>query len=54
MDEPMVTIPLREYDRLRDEANESKYYLNQLKNIEQMLFDLQSRTFDLEEKIRIK
>ena len=52
MDEPMVTIPLSEYNKLRDDANRTDFFLNQVNNLENGFLDLQRRVFDLEERCR--
>lgn len=48
----MVAIPLAEYNNLRDEANQTRYFVQQVNNLENGFFDLQKRVFDLEEKAR--
>lgn len=48
MDEPMLTIPLREYDRLRDEANLNRLMIDKITAFENRIIDLERRTYNLE------
>lgn len=43
MDEPMVTIPLGEYNRLRDAADLNKLMLDKITFFESRMMDLERR-----------
>lgn len=52
MDEPMVTIPLGEYNRLRDEANMNRIVLDKIAMYESRMMILEQKIYDLEQQKR--
>ena len=48
MDEPMVTIPLGDYNRLRDEANMNRLLIDKIAFYENKLMDLERRMCNVE------
>lgn len=48
--EPMVTIPLKEYNLLRDKSNNSMIIFERMAGIDSMIRDLNNRAHDLEQK----
>ena len=52
MEEPMVTIPLHEYNSLRDEANKSNYLMHEIEYIRGETNELRSRVYDIEQGLR--
>ena len=48
MDEPMVTIPLGEYNRLRDSADLNKLMIDRITFFESRLMDLERRICNVE------
>lgn len=48
IDKPTVTIPLDEYNRLRDEANMNKLMIDKITFFESRMMDLERRTCNLE------
>lgn len=52
MEEPMVTIPLHEYNLLRDEANKSNFLMYEIECIRGETHDLRNRVYDIEQGLR--
>lgn len=59
MDEPMVTIPLEQYNQLRDNAtmnhmliDKMVIYQSSMNELNQKFFKLETRMFDLEHKLK--
>lgn len=52
MDEPMVTIPLGEYNRLRDEADLNRLMIDKITFFESRMMDIEKRVYELELKNR--
>ena len=50
MDQPMVTITLDEYNKLRDEANDKIMLLDKINGINNQMMDISKRVYDLETK----
>lgn len=52
MDKPMVTIPLEEYNELRDTANLNRLMIDKITFFESRMMDLERRMCDQECKNR--
>lgn len=52
MDEPMLTIPLREYNELRDKADLNALMIEKISFFESRMMDLEKRMCDQECKNR--
>ena len=52
--EPMVTIPLRDYNELRDRADIGKIMVDRLTNFEFRFSDLSIRVNNLEDRRRLE
>lgn len=52
MEEPMVTIPLGDYNRLRDQADLNKLMIDKITFFESRMMDMERKICDLECKVR--